>query len=283
MMSWMTRSASRSPVAWARLGRLSRSIAGRFPLEHPAVLVLSLPRSGSSWVGDMLGSAPDALYLREPLSQGDPAVRSRLIYDPGHDPVLGPISARLADKVFAGLPDFDERIVRIPGQWALKWRRPRRVVVKEVNPRACRWYLERYRPRVVFLIRHPAAVATSSQKQAWLGPTVGDWAQRGVDDGQLLREALTALAHHPESCTTVFFEDLCVDPLNGFRRLYDFAGLKWTGAVAERIVEYSHDSVSKIDAWRREASPEHVQALRRGYDQADLPWYRSDEEWEMGV
>jgi hypothetical protein len=229
----------------------------------------------------MLGGADDALYLREPLTQGDLAITSRLIYDPGHDPVLGPISRRLADKAFVGWPDFPDKIVRIPGQWALSWRRGRRVVLKEVNPRACRWYLDRYKPRVVFLLRHPAAVAWSSRRQEWLGPTVEDWAERGRSDGTLLKEAWEALQGSRSGFTTVFYEDLCHDPLPGFQRLFEFAGLKWNRTAVDLVTEYSRDSVEKVDTWRRDAPVEHVKALRTGYNSMGLPWYSSDEEWEM--
>jgi hypothetical protein len=34
--------------------------------EKPTILVLSLPRSGSSWVGDVLSSASNVRYLRAP-------------------------------------------------------------------------------------------------------------------------------------------------------------------------------------------------------------------------
>jgi hypothetical protein len=226
----------------------------------------------------MLGSALDALYLREPISQSDLAINCKDFHAPWEDPVLEPPFRRLADKAFLGWPDFDPRIVRVPTQWELHWRRPRRVVIKEVNPLACRWFMERYKPRVVFLLRHPAAVALSAQKHGWLGPKTEDWANRGAENGDTLRQAWSVVENNP-ACTTVFFESLCIQPVEEFRRLYEFAGLRWTDSVAERIVEYSRDSKDRIDAWRREASPEAVAAFRRNYSRYDLPWYRNDEDW----
>lgn len=226
----------------------------------------------------MLGSAPDALYLREPLTQGHPAITSRVVFQPPAHPDLEPLARRLADKAFLGWPDFGPKVVRVPDRWALRGRRGRRVVVKEVNPSACAWYLRHYRPRVVFLLRHPAAVAMSSQKQGWLGPAVDDWARRGMEDAAALREARDVLKDYPDS-RTVFFEDLCNDPLPGFRALFDFAGLTWTEWAAETIREYSQDSPDRISAWRAEASPEALRALREGYRTFELDWYQREGDW----
>ena len=263
------------PVRWASWGLLSRVIARVLTTRTPPVLVLSLPRSGSSWVGDMLGSAPDALYLREPVTQGDRTLTPRVVFDPARHPEIEPAVRRLADKAFLGLPDFSDKIVRVPEQWALHWRRPRRVLVKEVNPLACRWFLRHYRPRVILLLRNPAAVAWSSQRQGWLGPTVDEWATRGTETGLALREARDALADYPDH-TKILFEDLCRDPVEGFRRLYEFAGLAWTEGVVERIREYSHDSAGKVDAWRTGADPGAASALLDAYRAFGLEWYGSD-------
>jgi hypothetical protein len=54
---------------WAPWGPVSRLIARSAPPLCPATLVISLPRSGSSWVGKTLGLSDTALYLREPITQ----------------------------------------------------------------------------------------------------------------------------------------------------------------------------------------------------------------------
>lgn len=71
-----------SPVPWANWGPLSGLIARSLPTRSPAVAILSLPRSGSSWVGDMLRNTRDGLYLREPVTQGDPLMTDSLVFDP---------------------------------------------------------------------------------------------------------------------------------------------------------------------------------------------------------
>jgi hypothetical protein len=226
----------------------------------------------------MLGGAVDALYLREPITQSHPEINRRVVFDPVDHPDLEPDVRRLADRAFMGWPDFDERVVRFPEQWALRRRRSRRVVIKEVNPMACGWFLRRYRPRVIFLLRHLAAVATSAQRERWLGPSPEDWARRGSENGTTLREAWAALEGYPAR-ETVFYESLCADPVEGFRRLFGFAGLRWDASSVRRVIEASRDSRRKIDSWRSEARPEAVEALRSTYRSYELAWYQRDDEW----
>jgi Sulfotransferase domain len=271
-----------SPVAWAKHGMISRLIARAFRPTSPPVLVLTLPRSGSSWVGSMLGSAPDALYLREPLTQSDEQINHRITFRPEDYPEIEQIMAKLADKAFAGLPDFAAKVVEMPEQWDLVKRRGRRVVIKELNPRACHWFLDRYAPRVIFLLRHPAAVAWSSVRQAWLGPTPEDWETRGRENAESLRMARDVLQDYHANLT-VTYESLCRDPIAGFQKLYAFAGLTWTTDIAELIGRESRESVEKIDAWRTGANPENVAALRRGWETIPLGWYDQESDWSIGT
>jgi hypothetical protein len=106
--------------------------------------------------------------------------------DPDDPPAAYAASARAA---FSGLPSFalpaerPTRIVRHPGQWSLRQRRQRRLVIKEINPFACEWLLKTYSPRVIYLVRHPAAVALSNAR---LGFMQGNeiWREQGLHQGR---------------------------------------------------------------------------------------------------
>jgi hypothetical protein len=246
--------------------------------QEPAVLVLSLPRSGSSWVGRTLGKAVDALYLREPVTQSD-----KTFYYMGtvfglEKPEVEARYRELADKAFMGWPDFGRHIVRFPLQWALVWRRPRRVVVKEVNPLACEWYLKRYQPRLVYLVRHPAGVASSWHKKGWLSAEPGAWLKNGEEQGRALQEARRVFEEYP-SRMHVIYEGLCRDPLGIFEQIFAFTGLAWNEGIQRFIRRTTAESAAMIDAWRPKVTPEALEALRQGYQKFDLPWYRSDADW----
>jgi len=282
--------ASETAVAWARWGMISGWLARLWRPQTPPLLILSFPRSGSSWVGETLGTAANALYLREPITQGHPALVDIGTVLPLVWPEVRQIYRRLADKAFAGWPDFGNTIVRSPSQWALRERRQRRVVVKEVNPFACDWYLRRYHPRLVLLLRHPAAVTWSSYKMGWLGATPAEWAGQGEFQGAALRAVHETLAGY-QDYTVVHYETLCREPVAGFQSLCNFAGLTWDEGIQAFIAETTtstsqpdprhlrRDSRRMADSWRDQVAPDLLDALRASYRQFDLPWYCQDADW----
>lgn len=283
---------ARHPVPWAQVRPLAERIASR-RLAGPPVLVLSMPRSGSSWVGATLGSAPDAAYLREPVTH----VWSRSLVQPAVyeiDPDRPHHRyAAIASTAFAGLPDFPREVVADAAQWRAAQRR-RRLVIKEVNPLALRWMMTAYRPVVLYLVRHPAAVAYSHVSQGWkvdgydelfIGrrrdsgelrqSEVGDgvWARLGALQALALNDAYAAM---PEAerlgidLHVIRYEDLCSDPVTAFRSLFDLAGVRWSDAVASSL------RAQPADAWRTSLDPADLAEVRRGYELFDPPLYRDD-------
>ncbi len=290
------RDASTLPVAWSRYGRLSASLARLRPTAGPPVLVLSLPRSGSSWVGETLGFAPDALYLREPLSQGDPLFR-RLgtVFSLEDRPDLIARHRTLADRAFAGCPSFPPEIVRFPDRWSWRDRPGRRVVVKEVNPLAGPWYASRYRPRVVFLVRHPVAVALSWSRKGWLDDRPDSWASHGRFQAETLQQAMAGLDARRDQMQTLQYETVCANPLRAFQSLYQFVGLTWTEAVASYVESHTgrleptdvfgttRPSRLMPSSWRGRVAPELISAVRSGFGSIALPWYRSEADWSSAA
>lgn len=302
----------RIAVPWARFAPL-RTVARRRSPRTPPVLVCSLPRSGSSWVGEVLGGASDALYLREPITQTwlGPGRRTIFAVDPAAPPAD---YAAAADAALAGIPVFPRNIVRKPEQWEMTARAERRVVVKEVNPMALSWLRAAFAPRTILLVRHPAAVAESSRRLGWteidpagqaamflsgplarwrdaFAPADDFWTRHGVLQGAATRVALDATAGAGD-CRVVAYESLCADPLTVFRDLFDFAGLTWTpgvegavaarsGAAGDRADAYGtvRDSRGMIDRWRRDVTAADAARVREGWRRFDLPWYADGADW----
>ena len=280
-------------MQWAQFGRLSRLLARLLPLRPPAVLILSFPRSGSSWVGETLGSAADALYLREPITQSRKAAgqkRTVIAVDPLNPPAE---TLRLAETAFAGLPAFSRNIVKEPDRWRLHRRPGRRLVIKEVNPLACAFLVNRFRPKVVFLVRHPAAVALSYRQRGWMADRI-TWESMGSRQGAALQAAWDRLKDYPDS-RVIAYETLCLHPAEQFQALFDFAGLAWDAAIQATIEKRSRsgnrqnpygtarNSWEMADAWRAEVPAEALRALRAGFAAYALPWYQDDEDWQADL
>ncbi len=285
--------------------RLAAALA---PRSRP-VLVLSLPRSGSSWVADVLAAAPRVLYLREPFTQtllADDQYEGPAFADV--DAVGVPAAYRSALLDVAGaVPSFVGTVVADPGRWSLLARRSSRLLVKEVNPLAIEWFVDELDPVVVYLVRHPAAVAASFARLGWAavleqrlgehramaitsGVERGWWEDMGTLQGFLLSTSLSELAGRLD-VHVVRYEDLCEGP-DGFERLFAALGLSWNRSVADHVQRrsetrgdrdrpYTVDRVSldMISAWRDEVSPSDLAALRGAFMAQSPHWYTADAEW----
>lgn len=155
------------PVLWANFGTVGRWLTPSALSERPPVLILSMPRSGSSWVGKMVGNAESGLYLREPINQSIlEHTELPTLFDVASEHVASKVRP-FARNVFTGYPAFDRGIVKKPERWS--WGRPAegRMVVKEVNPFLYPWLEDSFDFTTVYLIRHPAAVASSFRKLGW--------------------------------------------------------------------------------------------------------------------
>ena len=265
-----------------------------------------------------MGSAANALFLSEPIAQSDLALAESKHVTIHFDPTDPPATyKRFADRAFCGLPTFPPwLVIKKPPQWSLFERRYRRLVIKEVKPLACGWLLKRYNPRVIFIVRHPVAVALSYLNLGWTdinvekAPLAGRalintsltrwqqhlksisdfWEQHGIMQGALLRDILDSLMDYPDY-RIVLYEKLCADPIKVFPDIFDFAGLTWDRKIEKLIMERSsggdtqnpystsRDSRSMVHAWKGKVSNEEVNRLQAAYRKFDLPWYQSESDW----
>jgi hypothetical protein len=304
------------PVVWANLGPISWQLARLAPLSIPPVLILSLPRCGSSWVGETLGQSVSSLYLHEPITQSylDQSVNpgpSFFEVDSNNLPRGYRFSA---DAAFLGLPVFHYVIVKYPLQWMwLQNRQHKRVLIKEVNPFALQWLIDEYRPRIIYLVRHPVSVANSFFRMGWTGQqfesrfspqtlstvnpsyqnfTHSFWAEMAALQAVALNQALEILQRY-DSCTIVKYEDICADPLTNFRNLYDFAGLQWSQTIEDRIrlssnasnqnrsntYSTSRSSNAMIDSWKDEVSKDVIAEVKDAYCSYSPAYYASADDW----
>ena len=300
----------KSPVWWANFGPVSRYLANRIKPLSPPVVILSLPRSGSSWVGEILGLSPTAMYLREPITQSFlrryPKSYSYFEFDEATKPNIYDLSAK---NVFSGLPLFNHWITIHSNQWNLSKRVHRRIVTKEVNPFMLSWLFENFHPRIIYLIRHPVAVTYSFDRMGWSGKkfesrlsketleekiphyrkfTHSFWAEHGAFQAFVLNEICKNQKEN-ESFSIVRYEDLCADPVNEYKKLFEFAQLEWNDAVERKILErcnpckinnnaYStqRDTAYEAKKWKKEVPLEKIRELKQAYLSFDPAYYKDD-------
>lgn len=301
-------------MSWVGLGRVTDFLARLFPPQGPPVLILSLPRSGSSWVGEILGHAVNALYLREPITQSNMQQRhadGAVISMETADEYLQAFS----DNAFAGIPDFFPDVITDTKQWSLLGRKKRRVVIKEVNPLASKWLMSTYKPKIIFVIRHPAAIASSFNRLGWTDINLSHinkslhninkkmvdfenrdfnkndfWEMFGVMCGVCYCYMLNIIDEYPNSM--VFsYEELCSDSVSIFQEIFKFSELIWDdniellikskSSVNDDTNPYSTDRYTSQmpDRWRKTLSRENLDRLHKSYLRFELPWYVSDSEW----
>jgi hypothetical protein len=304
----------KSPVFWGNLGNLSSALALLFPCKESPLLVIALPRSGTSWVGEIMSLSTNSLYLREPINQTFLASRggrgpSIFEIKPNRVP---PAYKSAADAAFAGLPIFPPLVTKHPRRWSLLDRKKKRVVIKEVNPLAINWITSIYKPKIIYLVRHPAAVANSFHRLGWTGKifeivfsseklaslgfdyrdfTHSFWVEFGAMQSIVLRFSLEALSNYPDHII-VKYEDLCSNPVMAYRELYDFASLEWDDGIEEQILAYSatrgiqktgeygvfRNSQIMVDKWKTELPERAVKEIKEAYMVFNPPFYGA-EEW----
>jgi hypothetical protein len=237
----------------------------------------------------VLSYSPDLAYLREPVCL--PFMHyfgGEAVFDPARDEQTCRWYKQMADRAFAGIPprpghDIVDNIVEFTGPK----RSDKSLLIKEVNPLAAELFVERYAPKMVLLLRHPAAIAESFHRLGWLS---GDWEEFGYLYGAHLTQAL-------EVCTrgshmVVHFEEFAVRPRQSFANLYtsvgvqppkDFDAVMDTYCAREQSSDNPYDvrrsSVDQTHKWRVNLAPNAIEALRTGYLRTDLPHYRDDADW----
>ncbi len=159
------------------------------------VLIAGIPRSGTTWVGRVLGMAENTQYVHEPdnhhvrpeawsakrhlgsypkLVPGEAAPEYGALFETafagGCRPSLRYTSARIVHRVAPGSLRRAGPLASSRPPVPAFGNVPRNVVVKSVFcARSLEWLAERFAPTVVVLRRHPFAVIASWEKLGWDG------------------------------------------------------------------------------------------------------------------
>ncbi|MEM5498170.1 sulfotransferase domain-containing protein [Paraglaciecola mesophila] len=269
----------------------------------PSILLLSYPRSGSSWAGEILATSPQLAYLREPVTQpylkrfgGEQAVFSA---EDNHKDIS--IYQKLADDAFGGVPSVHRGVVDhkrdfLPFSNATS----QKLLIKEVNPAAASFYCKHYKPFLLVLLRHPAAVALSFHERGWLKrhselldgeSELDEWGRFGQLYGTFLADAVDVVNHYQNS-KIIKYEALVNDPKQQYLDIFADCGVGAPEGFDSVIEQYCYSKVdlssgyqternSKLTAekWKNKLSIEQINSLRKGFLDTRLDFYREPSDW----
>lgn len=182
------------------------------------------------------------------------------------------------------------------------------------------WFAERLNSQIVVTVRHPAGFASSLKRLNWpfdfrnlldqpllmrdrLEPYRKQMESMASDDiiGQaallwaMVYRTVHAACERIPSIQVVRHEDLSLDPLAGFRGLYQRLGLEFTRRVERAILDSSNsenpkevsrmkvhatklDSRANLDNWKRRLSSDEITRIRRMTEEVASLYY-PEESW----
>ena len=292
-------------------------ILSHLQMGNRAIFITGHGRSGTTWIGTTFKQAPGILYYGEPCNPkvvkgGDYSHWFRYVRPDGSDPFF----ESCLDRAFKGLITYGR------GWWLTQpYRRflPRyRVVIKEVAPLLLlEWVYKRYQPEILFVLRHPCAVALSERNKSTLVErpikeilkqpnlvedhlkpylTVMEKAKTPLEIygalwGARNRVITDLIPKYPE-WKILFYEDLCRNPIKCFRELFDHFNLTWTVKVQKYINQTTTEEKpgtfstyrvtnNQADKWKREMTPSEIEQVRTFVEPFNLPFYNLESDWSL--
>lgn len=265
-------------------------------------VMMSSPRSGSTWLSQSLSSIENSCVLFEPLHprQAPGAKRAGFSWRTYVQPdARWPAGQEYLGRVFAG---------RELNSWMLKEvtlaqaARAENLIVKFVRAnRLLPWLCNTFDlPAPVLLVRHPCAVVASRIRCGWVKdepPTAPPFLDRfpafrrlleGVSPGVesmaadwALDQLPALLTPPPQPWTVVTYEELLQRPESTLSRVFGRWGLPVDhGKIApllERQSSVTHKSgKSGLEGWRKHLTPEQADAVLRVVHGFGLRFYGDD-------
>jgi hypothetical protein len=237
---------------------LIKALGKQFTAKQ-TIAVISFPRSGSSWVGSILGKGSSVRYLREPVTtQYMQKVAGRVSVFEQQSSTHWPEYLSYINKVLQGLPVLTHSVVKHPTQWQQP-QLAKTLLIKEVNPLVIEQFVGKVN-QVIYLVRHPFSVAKSYQALGWMSARFFEkkFAQDELaliyanepslsrksfwyNFGYMLGWIEGYVKHTRKECNdtgflTIKYEELCQNPLGEFTSLFKQCDLPFEQAIKNQLV-----------------------------------------------
>ncbi|MGH9438302.1 MAG: sulfotransferase [Terriglobia bacterium] len=296
---------------WYR-SMLMRRLVDFDPLSN--LIVSGGPRSGSTWLGELIACTPRSALLFEPLMSFEPGPFRDLGFaddQPIPENAEWPEAKHAFELMLRGHAITDWNIIH-SRSWALSFLTARRMVVKCVAANALLPWLVRqfdFKYQPIFLIRHPFAVVASQLKRP-------KWAQMTprfeipecrfrdqiakhqpfLSELNTRAEVLTAQwclcnvgpltsEHNDRRWITVHYEKILSSPESELQRIYDRWGLPLPQkslrlarrpSTTTQEATFKHGVERQLSKWTGAFSDEARRRMRRVLDYFGISIYDED-------
>ncbi len=275
------------------------------PTISGTVLLAGVARSGSTWLSNVINADNHFRYLFEPF-HGEVCAPAKMLKK---RPYLRPDAEnqkvwKLAESVFSG---------RIRDPWIDSCNTKliaKKRLVKEVSCNLMLSWIARNFPdlKVVFLIRHPCAVAYSRMKLGWDSycdeflkqeDLMEDFLEPFRDllsekHDEFSRQIIMWCVEHyvplkqlsQANIYTAFYENFCMDPKKEVRSLYRYLKLPYSSSILEKAKLPSSTSrtdsavqnqTNLLEGWKKNLSTRQVERSRELVKAFELDYLYEDQ------
>lgn len=285
--------------------------------SNDLIFLLGHDRSGSSWIGSMLGLAKNTIYLHEPINETASKIGNWSLY---HSYLQAGQNSQPHEKIY----DMATRGIGVRNLRLLECKQvlcsSPKIIIKETGGMLLgEWFKYKYGGKIIALFRHPAPLIFSNIKMS--SANAGMWLKRLLQNDEIVSRPeiskgiikitpksvveqfavvycirykilIEQLVKNPE-WIQIFYEDFCLEPEVEFKKLFNKVGLKYSQNVKNRILETTirdesnkafgkyRISKNQVFTWRGNVSKEMEREIRTITDAFEMPIYNDDKSWSQ--
>ena len=218
---------------------------------HSTIVILSFPRTGSSWFGSILGTADNARYMREPITTSFYYIKKQTssVFTKEKCENWRVYSKLINDALDSKISLLD-KVIPFPKQW-FNSQDDKVTVIKEINPLIFREFMTN-KVKLNYLIRHPYSIAKSYLALGWKKTNQFE-ARFSNEEINLLKkdfpdvfsknffyqigflQGLIEVRFKESGIKPICYEELVRDPIESYHSIFKKNGLLFTKITKEKI------------------------------------------------
>lgn len=290
------------------------------------IIVTGAHRSGTTWVGRMIALDKDVRYIHEPFNIDEKRIHPlkywfEYISDQDSPERQKEVFIFINELLYFNSKGIykDLKVIRGPrdvlrfGNDTLERSYKRPLIKDPIAVMSTDWLATQFNADVVALIRHPAAFVASLKVKKWshvfdhfteqaelmkvlepFADQIREFTKSPsdiIDQGILLWNiTYYRINQYRESFPDWIFvrhEDLSLDPVNEYKKIYEKLDLNFTPKVESKIVESTsaneaehlkRDAKKNILTWKKRLTEDEIERVQKGTEKISSIFYK-DSDW----